>query len=265
MTAGLGGRRRRARIVRGAVYAVSLGAVAALARAVNWSRIFDALFDVSLIPELFPDILTRAARNTLIFTGLGFALGLVLGLVLAFMRLSGIRPYRWFAAVYIEVFRGIPALLTIILIGFGIPVATGFRLPGTYTAGSVAIGIVSSAYMAETIRAGIQAVPRGQMEAARSLGMTYPQSMASIVIPQAFRIIIPPMVNELILLLKDTSLISVLGVTDATRELTRFGRDFVNLRANATPLVVAGLVYLAMTVPLTRIAALLERRAGRSR
>lgn len=258
-------RRRRAALRRAAVYAATAALLVWIGFAVDWPRILDALFDVSLIPELFPAIISQAARNTLIFTGLGFALGLVVGLGLAFMRLSSIRPYRWFASVYIEVFRGIPALLTIILIGFGIPVATGFRLPGTYTAGAVAIGIVSSAYMAETIRAGIQAVPRGQLEAARSLGMTYSQSMISIVIPQAFRIIIPPMMNELILLLKDTSLISVLGVTDATRELTRFGRDFVNLRANATPLVVAGLVYLAMTVPLTRIAAILERRAGRSR
>lgn len=258
-------KRRRGALIREVVSVVTLGAVAAIALAIDWETLLGALFDVTLIPELFPTILTQAARNTLIFTGLGFGLGLVVGLILAFMRLSTIRPYRWFAATYIEVFRGIPALLTIILIGFGIPVATGFRLPGVYTAGSVAIGIVSSAYMAETIRAGIQAVPRGQLEAARSLGMSYPQSMISIVIPQAFRIIIPPMMNEFILLLKDTSLISVLGVTEATRELTRFGRDFVNVRANATPLVVAGLVYLAMTIPLTRVAAALERRVARSR
>jgi polar amino acid transport system permease protein len=108
-------------------------------------------------------------------------------------------------------------------------------------------------------------VPRGQMEAARSLGMSYPWAMTSIVIPQAFRIIIPPMTNELVLLLKDTSLLFILGVTDQTRELMKFGRDIVLSTFNATPIVVVGLVYLAITIPMTRIVALLERRAARAR
>lgn len=258
-------KRQRNNLVRWVVYALSLGLAIWVGALIDWAEVGDKLFQVSLIPEMFPRILTQAARNTLIFTGLGFGLGLILGLLLALMRMSRARPYRWFGATYIEVFRGLPALLTITLIGFGIPVATGFRLPGTYSSGVVAVGIVASAYMAETIRAGIQAVPRGQMEAARSLGMSHARAMVSIVIPQAFRIVIPPMTNEFILLLKDTSLISVLGVTDATRELTRFGRDFVNQTANATPLVVAGLVYLAMTIPLTRLVAQMEKRAARAR
>jgi polar amino acid transport system permease protein len=115
--------------------------------------------------------------------------------------------------------------------------------------------------MAETIRAGIEAVPKGQMEAARSLGMSYPRAMITIIIPQALRIIVPPLTNEFVLLIKDTSLISVLGVTDATRDLARFGRDGVTDSANATPLIVAGLVYLAMTLPLTQLVAYMERRA----
>jgi polar amino acid transport system permease protein len=119
--------------------------------------------------------------------------------------------------------------------------------------------------MAETIRAGIQAVPRGQMEAAQSLGMGRGMAMRRIVLPQAFRIIIPPMTNELVLLLKDTSLVSVLGVTIATKELTRWGRDGVNTFANATPLIVAGLLYLVITFPLTQLVRVMERRASRSR
>jgi polar amino acid transport system permease protein len=114
--------------------------------------------------------------------------------------------------------------------------------------------------MAETIRAGIEAVPKGQMEAARSLGMTYSRAMITIIIPQALRIIVPPLTNEFVLLIKDTSLISVLGVTAGTRDLARFGRDGVNHTANATPLIVAGLVYLAMTIPLTQLVAWMERR-----
>ena len=181
------------------------------------------------------------------------------------MRLSPSRPYRWFAAVYTDVLRGLPALLVLIFIAFGLPIALDVRIPGTYGRGSLALAIVSSAYIAEVIRAGIEAVPRGQMEAARSLGMSYPQAMRRIILPQAFRIIIPPMTNELVLLLKDTALISVIGVTPATKELTRFGRDGVNENANATPLVVAGLLYLVLTIPMTRLAGYLERRAKVSR
>jgi polar amino acid transport system permease protein len=258
-------RRQRFRLIRLSVYAATLALVAWLAAVVDWGTFVNALFRPDLIVAQFPEIITQAAKNTLIFTALGFSGGLVAGLALALMRLSTVRPYRWFASTFIEVFRGMPAILTILLIGFGIPIATGVRVPGTYTAGALAVGIVAAAYMAETIRAGIQAVPRGQMEAARSLGMTGFTAMVSIVLPQAFRIIIPPLTNEFVLLLKDTSLISVLGVTAATKELTRFGRDGVIEAANATPLMTAGLVYLAMTVPLTRLVARLEKRAARSR
>jgi polar amino acid transport system permease protein len=181
------------------------------------------------------------------------------------MRLSTIRAYRWFAATFIEVFRGLPALVTIFLIGYVLPIALDVRVPFTYGPGSLALAIVAGAYMAETIRSGIEAVPRGQMEAARSLGMPYAWAMGSIVVPQAFRIIIPPLTNELVLLIKDTSLLFVLGTTAETIELTKYGRDGVSDTFNGTPLVAVGLVYLAITVPLTRVVALLERRARRAR
>jgi polar amino acid transport system permease protein len=258
-------KRQKSRLIRIAIYIVTVIFLALVGRAIDWPVLREALFNWDIAKEQFPRVITMAARNTLIFTAIGFTGSLVLGLVLALMRLSTIRPYRWFASIYIETFRGLPALLTIFLIGLGVPVATGLRIPGVYTAGSLALAIVYGAYMAETIRAGIEAVPRGQMEAARSLGMTYGTAMRTIIIPQAFRIVIPPMTNEFIALLKDTSLISVLGVTDLTRELTRFGRDGVIHLFNATPLVVAGLVYLAMTVPMTRGVAQLEKRAARAR
>ena len=135
-----------------------------------------------------------------------------------------------------------------------------YKRQNPYLQGAVPLALVASAYMAETIRAGIEAVPKGQMEAARSLGMSYSRAMITIIIPQALRIIVPPLTNEFVLLIKDTSLISVLGVTAGTRDLARFGRDGVNSTANATPLIVAGLVYLAMTVPLTQLVAWMERR-----
>jgi polar amino acid transport system permease protein len=119
--------------------------------------------------------------------------------------------------------------------------------------------------MAETIRAGIQAVPKGQLEAARTLGMSHGRAMVSIVLPQAFRIVIPPLTNEIILLTKDTSLAYVLGVTASTIELTKYAGDALNTRVNPTPLVVAGLLYLAITLPLSQIVRWLERRAARER
>jgi polar amino acid transport system permease protein len=203
-----------------------------------------------------------------LYTVFSFAGGLVLGLAMALLRLSSIRPYRWLSSVYIEVFRGLPALLTIYLVGFVLPIALQVRIPevaGLNGAGVLALSLVAGAYMAETIRAGIEAVPKGQMEAARSLGMTYSRAMRSIVVPQAFRVIVPPLTNEMVLLLKDTALLAALGTTTATKELTKFGRDGVSSNFNGTPIVVAGLVYLAITIPLTRVVALLEKRNRRSR
>ena len=183
------------------------------------------------------------------------------------MKMSSIGPYRWFAIGYIELFRGLPALITLILIGFGIPIAfDNVDIPGgTMGAGVLGLSIVAAAYMAETIRAGVEAVPRGQTEAARSLGMSPARTMFTIVLPQAFRIIIPPLTNEMVLLIKDTSLFYVLGTTPMTKELTKFARDFMIDTRNATPLTVAALVYLAITLPLTWLARRLEKRGARGR
>jgi polar amino acid transport system permease protein len=158
-----------------------------------------------------------------------------------------------------------PALVTILIIGFAVPVALDFRVPGVYGPGSVALGVVYSAYMAETIRAGVEAVPRAQSEAARSLGMTAPRAMTSIVLPQAFRVIVPPMTNEVVALIKDTSLLFVLGTTASTIEITKFARNEASRTFNITPLVAAALVYLAITIPLGRAVGLLERRHRRAR
>jgi polar amino acid transport system permease protein len=257
-------RRQRERLVRGALYSSAGLAVVALVTVADWPLIQRNFFDLSIARTMWPDVLLVAARNTVLYTALAFSFGLVVGLLLALMRLSSIGPYRWFATVYIEIFRGLPALLTIFLVGFGIPIAFQVRWPILLQI-TLGLGIVAAAYMAETIRAGIEGVPKGQMEAARSLGMSRTRAMVSIVIPQGFRIIIPPLTNELVLLIKDTSLLFVLGTTPVTKELTKFGRDVLAARANATPLIVVGIVYLCITIPLTQLVAVLERRNARAR
>jgi polar amino acid transport system permease protein len=168
--------------------------------------------------------------------------------------------------VYVEFFRGVPALLVLIAFGYGIPVALNTEVPGGVLGTiTMALGLVAAAYMAETFRAGIQAVPKGQMEAARSLGMSHTRAMISIVIPQAFRIILPPLTNELILLTKDSSLVYLLGVTLPTRELAKFGRDALNQYVSMTPILIAGLAYLIITVPLGILVRRLEARQAQAR
>tara|TARA_B100000902_G_scaffold399119_1_gene468520 strand:- start:1401 stop:2183 length:783 start_codon:yes stop_codon:yes gene_type:complete len=225
----------------------------------------ETMFKPELIKDQFPKIITQAAKNTLIFTLSGFAGGSIIGLLLALMKLSSVSFYRIISSIYIDVIRGLPAILILIFIAYGLPIAFGIRIPGAYSKGILALSIVSSAYIAEVIRSGIQAIPPGQREAAEALGMGKFMIYYKIILPQAMRIMIPPMTNEIVLLLKDTALISVIGVTTSTKELTRFGRDGVMSDANATPLVVAGIVYLALTIPLTRFAGILEKRLSKER
>jgi polar amino acid transport system permease protein len=211
---------------------------------------------------MFPELLTEGAKNTLVFTFFSFLGGLAIGLVVALARISRATWLRWPAAVYTDVLRGLPALLTIIFIGFGIPIATGWNFPfPKYFPGCLALSLVGGAYISETIRAGIEGVPRGQMEAARSLGMGHRVAMRRVILPQAFRIIIPPLTNELVLLFKDTALLAALGTLAGGKEITKFARDFANQRANTSALVAGGLAYLIITIPLIRLVAVLERRA----
>lgn len=257
-------RRQRTRAIRTAQYAVLAAVVLAIALAADWGEIQRAFFDVEVAKEQFPDIITTALVNTVIYTLLGFGFGLALGLLLALMRLSQVPPYRWLAVVYIEFFRGIPALLVFIALGFGVPLAFQVAL-NQYVTVMLALGLVGAAYMAETIRAGIQAVPKGQTEAARSLGMSQGRAMVSIVIPQALRIVLPPLTNELILLTKDSSLVYLLGLSLSQYELAKFGRDALNQNRSLTPILIAGLCYLVITLPLGHLVRRLEARTARAR
>ncbi|GHA12223.1 amino acid ABC transporter permease [Streptomyces echinoruber] len=256
-------RRQKRRLSRGAQYAVFVAAVTVLAVTADWARLANQFAQTDIARQMFPDIITQALRNTVLYTLTGFLVGLVLGMVLALMRLSSVGPYRWVAGVYIEIFRGLPALLIFIFVGVAVPLAfPGTEIVGgTYGKVALALGLVSAAYMAETIRAGIQAVPKGQMEAARSLGFSPARAMVSIIVPQAFRIILPPLTNELVLLFKDSSLVLFLGVTLEERELSKFGRDLASTTANSTPILVAGLCYLLITIPLGFVVRHMENKA----
>lgn len=254
------------RLYRYSMYAIFIAFIAWVALQADWARIGKQFFNPEVAAQMFPGIITTALVNTLWFTLVGFVGGLVLGILLALMKLSSIAPFRWFATAWIELFRGLPAILTIFAVAFMLPIALGIRVPGgTVGAGLLGLILVASAYMAEVIRAGIQAVPKGQTEAARSLGMSPMKTTFWIILPQGFRIIIPPMTNEFVLLLKDTSLLFIAGVTIQTKELTNFARDASTVNANATPLVMAAILYLLVTIPLTRVAAWLERKLAKQR
>lgn len=260
-------RRQRASLTRGGQYAIGLLIVVFLAVKTDWAQFSQAFFRVDIFQVMWPNIVLVGMKNTIVFTLLAFVFGLVVGLLIAMMKLSTIGPYRWFAHAYVELFRGLPALVVLFMVAYGIPNAfPGFQFPGDiYGKVMVGLGLTAAAYMAETIRAGIQAVPRGQVEAARTLGMGPTKTMINIVLPQAFRVIIPPLTNEIILLIKDSSLVYVLGVTFQQYELTKFSQNFLNSKVSPTPLIVGAIAYLVITLPLSSLVRVLERKFAKAR
>jgi polar amino acid transport system permease protein len=254
--------RRRARTARGIQYAVLIVALAAVGAVTDWSRIGTSFFNPTAASQIMHQLPT-GIRNTVLYTLAAFVVGLSLGTLLALMKLSSVRPYRWIATTYIEFFRGIPALLVVVAFGFAVPIAFGVNIGSLLVKIALALGLVSAAYIAETLRAGIQAVPRGQIEAARSLGMSHTRTLMTVVVPQAFRIVLPPITNEFILLTKDTSLVFLLGLKPAQVDLTYIGRDALNKATGGlTGLFVVGAAYLVITIPLGFLARWLERRTG---
>lgn len=261
-------RTQKQKLYRYTVYAILIALLVWGVVTADWARLGPLFFNPEVALKMLPGIITTGLVNTLWFTAVAFIGGLLLGVVLALMKLSVIAPFRWIATVWIELFRGLPALLTIFAIAYILPIAIGVRnqdLGGPVVLGLVGLILVASAYMAETIRAGLQAVPKGQTEAARSLGMSPMKTTFWIVIPQGFRIIIPPLTNEFVLLLKDTSLLFIAGSFIWSKELTTFARDATTQNGNGTPLIMAALLYLIVTIPLTRFSAWLERRMARQR
>ncbi|MBQ1940723.1 MAG: amino acid ABC transporter permease [Anaerovibrio sp.] len=203
-------------------------------------------------------LLIVGAGITIQITAISVAIGLVIGMFVGVARVSNIRPLRWLAAVYVDFLRGTPLLVQIFLIYFALPVLLGNRVD-PFIAAITACGINSGAYIAEIFRAGIQAIDDGQMEAGRSLGMTWWQTMWYIIIPQAFRNIVPPLGNEFIALLKDSSLVSVIGF----EELTRRGQLIIARTYGSLEIwICVAIIYLIMTLTISRFVAFLEKRLG---
>lgn len=204
--------------------------------------------------EYWP-IFLRGALVTLELSFFGVALGTVLGVVFALMRISRIWPVKFLASTYIEIIRGTPMLVQIFIIHYGL---TGFgvNLP-PFISGVVALTINSSAYMAEVFRAGIEAIDKGQTEAARSLGLSRGMALRYIVLPQAFRNMLPAIGNEFIIIIKDSSLISVIGIA----ELMFNARTVQSVTFSPMePLLIACALYFIMTFTLSRLLAVLERK-----
>ena len=212
-------------------------------------------FDMDLVFNSFP-LLLVGAGVTIQITVLTTAIGFVIGLIVGVARISHVRLLRMLAEVYVEFFRGTPLLVQIFLFYFALPVITGQRID-PFIAAISACGINSGAYVAEIFRAGIQSVDAGQMEAGRSLGMTWIQTMRYIIVPQAFKRVIPPLGNEFIAMLKDSSLVSVIGF----EELTRRGQLIIAKTYGSMEIWLSvAVIYLAMTLTISRLVAYLERR-----
>jgi glutamine transport system permease protein len=212
-------------------------------------------FDFSLVVNALP-LLLEGAFVTIKITALSVMFGIIIGLFAGIARISSFWPVRALAAVYVDFIRGTPLLVQIYLMYFALPVVTGMRIDPFFAA-ITACSVNSGAYVAEIFRAGIQAVDEGQMEAGRSLGMTWTQTMRYIIIPQAFKQVIPPLGNEFIALLKDSSLVSVIGF----EELTRRGQLVIARTYGSLEIWVSvAILYLIMTLTISRFVAYLERR-----
>ncbi len=199
------------------------------------------------------------AKNTLVLALSSEIFGIALGLMLAVFATSKRSVVRAPARTYINFFRGTPLLWQLIFIGAGLPLGLGLNI-STYTAGIIALSLNMGAYSAEVFRAGIQSIDRSQLDAARGLGMSYMQAMRYAVIPQAVRRVIPPLMNEFVILVKDTSLVLFLGLSAGERELMSVGNQGYGNTFNATFLIYTAIGYLAICLPAIRLVNMAERR-----
>lgn len=218
------------------------------------------------ISQVLPDLLKTGLLNTLVLSVTSALIGTVLGMVLAVMGLSTKWWLRWPARIYTDIFRGLPAILTILLIGQGLgTLARDVIGTNPYPMGILALSLIAAAYIGEIFRSGIQSVDKGQLEASRALGMSYTKSMLLVIIPQGVRRVLPALVNQFIALVKDSSLVYVLGLLSSQRELFRIGQDLAANTGNLSPLVAAGVSFLVITVPLTHLVNYIDKklRTGR--
>ncbi|WP_449061110.1 amino acid ABC transporter permease [Planomonospora algeriensis] len=261
---------RRNRAVRsGTVATVStiafLGVLAAVVTgSPGWPRVRETFFDAEAFARAWPDVLAGFWTNVQIFL-IAEPIILVLGLLVALarnLRAPAFFPLRALAVAYTDVFRGVPTILVILLVGFGIP-ALGLQGAPTdeITLGVVALTLSYGAYVAEVFRAGIDSVHPSQRAAARSLGLSHGQTMRHVVLPQAWRRVVPPLLNDFVSLQKDTALVSTIGVVEALRQAQIYAASTFNY----TPTLVAALLFIALTIPMARLTDHLAARSQRRR
>jgi len=219
----------------------------------------DSGFGFSRIAPSIPYII-NGIGVTLLFTALSAFFGFIWGVILSLFKISTIKPLQWFGTAYTSVFRGTPLLLQIALVYYATPQLTGYNIPALL-AGVITFTLNSGAYISETIRAGILAVDKGQREAALSLGIPYKPMMQDIILPQGLKNILPALVNESIALLKDSALVSTIGVADLLRRAQIVGAEkYIYFE----PLLFAGVIYYLLVMSLTWGGYALERRLQRS-
>jgi polar amino acid transport system permease protein len=215
--------------------------------------IFDIFLNAEVMRRSFP-MLLKGLWITLQLGVASIIAGLLLGLALAMARLYAVKPVRFVTRLYIDVFRSIPLLVLLIIVYYALPFV-GLRLSPFMSAMS-ALTLVSGAYTAEIFRAGIEAIPKGQFEASAALGLNGRQTMGDVILPQAVRIVIPPLTNNSINVIKDTALASVVAMPDLLKQATQAQA----LAANPSPLIGAALIYLAFLWPLVALVSRMERR-----
>lgn len=255
-------RRRREQAITGAILgttATALAAVLLLFRGGRPDLFAKHFLNFDVLGDYFPGPFLSAMKNTVILAFVGEVGGIVIGLILSIMVLSQRRAARAPARAYINFFRGTPLIWQ--LATFFFLLLFGFQVKlSAFTVGMIVFALNTGAYAAEVFRAGIQSIERGQMEAARSLGMTYFQAMRFSIVPQAVRRVIPPLMNEFVILIKDTALVIVLGLLASQYDLFQWARAGVSDTFNATFYTATALGYLVVTLPLIRLVNAVERR-----
>jgi len=255
--------RKRALIAAASSFVIIGGLVLLVGTSQGWPVVRQTFFDVQYGWEILPLLLEAFRLNLILWVIAAVAIGII-SMLLALVRTStspALAPLRFLATVYVDVFRGTPLLLVIYLIGFGIPALQLTERPiPVVVLGTTAVIITYAAYVAEVIRSGILSVHPSQRAAARSLGLSHFQTLRHVVLPQAIRRVVPPLLNDLVALLKDVGLISVLGVVEVIRQ----AQILTSKSFNFTPYVVASILFLIVTIPLTRLTdRVLERTIAR--
>ncbi|MCR1161373.1 MULTISPECIES: amino acid ABC transporter permease [Micrococcaceae] len=226
------------------------------------NQLAQSFFDWKAIGEVLPKMFAVGLPNTIVLAVVSGVIGTAIGMLLALMGISRNAAARWIARIYTDILRGLPPVLTILVIGFGFgPIVrelTGSTSP--YPMAIAALSLMSGAYIGEIFRSGIQSVDKGQLEATRALGFSYGSSMRLVVVPQGIRRVLPALVNQFIALIKESSLVFMLGLLATEREIFQIGKDAAANTGNLSPYVAAAIFYLALTIPLTHFVNWIDAR-----